>query len=89
MDSSISTRSPNVYGNGGPEAIAEATADLRKSMAAQREHRIQGVGGGGSFAWSKSRRRREYIDRTVVHTRGRTKAQKLSSVGRQHVSRKL
>lgn len=33
MDSSMSTRSPKEYGKGGPEAMAEATADLRKSMA--------------------------------------------------------
>jgi len=29
----MSTLSPNVYGNEGPLAIAEATADLRNSMA--------------------------------------------------------
>lgn len=33
MDSSMSTRSPKEYGKGGPEAMAEATADFRKSMA--------------------------------------------------------
>jgi len=32
MEGSRSTLSPNVYGNGGPFAIAEATADFRKSM---------------------------------------------------------
>lgn len=31
-DSSMSTLSPNEYGNGGPVAIADATADLRKSI---------------------------------------------------------
>jgi hypothetical protein len=30
---STSTRSPNEYGNGGPFDIAEATADLKNSMA--------------------------------------------------------
>jgi hypothetical protein len=33
MEGSRSTLSPKLYGNGGPLAIAEATADLRKSMA--------------------------------------------------------
>ena len=28
----MSTLSPNEYGNGGPVAIADATADLRKSI---------------------------------------------------------
>lgn len=28
----MSTLSPNEYGNGGPPAIADATADLRKSI---------------------------------------------------------
>lgn len=32
IDSSMSTLSPNEYGNGGPPAIADATADLRKSI---------------------------------------------------------
>lgn len=30
IDSSISTLSPKLYGNGGPCAMADATADLRK-----------------------------------------------------------
>ena len=30
---SISTRSPKVYGNGGPFEIADATADLKNSMS--------------------------------------------------------
>lgn len=34
MDWSTSTMSPNEYGNAGPLAIADATADFRKSMAA-------------------------------------------------------
>lgn len=33
MDSDTSTRSPSEYGNELPLAIADATADLRKSMA--------------------------------------------------------
>lgn len=33
IDSSTSTLSPNVYGNGGPWDMAEATADFRKSMS--------------------------------------------------------
>lgn len=32
IDSSISTLSPNEYGKGGPLAMADATADLRKSI---------------------------------------------------------
>jgi hypothetical protein len=36
MDSSISTTSPKEYGNGGPEAMAEATADRKKSIAKAR-----------------------------------------------------
>lgn len=32
MDSSLSTRSPKAYGNELPFAMAEATADLKKSM---------------------------------------------------------
>ena len=32
IELSTSTRSPNVYGNGGPLEMADATADLRKSM---------------------------------------------------------
>lgn len=35
MDWSTSTTSPNEYGNAGPFAIADATADFRKSMAAK------------------------------------------------------
>lgn len=35
MDWSTSTTSPNEYGNAGPLAIADATADFRKSMAAK------------------------------------------------------
>ena len=31
---STSTWSPNVYGNGGPFDMAEATADLKNSMVA-------------------------------------------------------
>lgn len=34
MDWSTSTTSPKEYGNAGPFAIADATADFRKSMAA-------------------------------------------------------
>lgn len=33
IDWSRSSLSPKVYGNGGPFEIADATADLRKSMA--------------------------------------------------------
>jgi hypothetical protein len=33
MDSSISTRSPKLYPKAGPFEMADATADLRKSMA--------------------------------------------------------
>ena len=32
MELSTSTFSPNVYGNGGPLDMADATADLRKSI---------------------------------------------------------
>ena len=35
MDWSRSSLSPKVYGNGGPFEIADATADLRKSMGAR------------------------------------------------------
>jgi hypothetical protein len=35
MDWSMSTLSPNEYGKAGPLEMADATADLRKSMSAQ------------------------------------------------------
>lgn len=35
IDSSMSTLSPNEYGKGGPFAMAEATADFKKSMPSQ------------------------------------------------------
>jgi hypothetical protein len=40
MDSSMSTRSPKVYPNAGPLEMADATADLRKSMASVTEERL-------------------------------------------------
>jgi hypothetical protein len=40
MDSSMSTRSPKVYPNAGPLEMADAMADLRKSMASVTEERL-------------------------------------------------
>lgn len=46
IESSISTRSPKVYPNAGPLDMADATADLRKSMdpGAEAELRVKSKG---------------------------------------------
>ena len=44
IDSSTSTLSPKEYGKGGPLAMADATADFRKSMTKHDK---------GSPPWSK------------------------------------
>jgi hypothetical protein len=50
MDSSISTRSPKLYPKAGPLEMADATADLRKSMTTTAAHEIKGMGMRGERA---------------------------------------
>jgi hypothetical protein len=57
IEASMSTRSPKLYPNAGPFEIAEATADLRKSMVAlgEPQHTRDKAGcqskGHGSAHW--------------------------------------
>lgn len=84
MDSSMSTRSPNVYPNAGPLEMADATADLRKSMASVVQEKLhvreaKNVVGGDSRAGACL-----HVAFLFRASRGSSKVPQPSPIAREH-----